>query len=569
MFLTLMTRRRYAARYRRITTTLVAHGFGGLIAPLQIRVSDRMAAMRHHPAESPADVELAAAPTHRGAMTRATHLRLALEELGPTFIKLGQILSTRADLLPPEYIAELVKLQDRVPPAPFAEVAAVIAEDLGQPVSVAFAEFDPVPLAAASIGQVHAARLQDGTEVVVKVQRPGVDHLIAEDLAILTDLAGVAARRLRIARQHDFPGLVAEFAWTLRTELDFVREGHNAERFAQIFAGNANVRIPRVYWPQTSTRVLTLERLHGIRIDDLPRLAAAGHDRKLLARHAAGLFLREVFEVGFFHADPHPGNFLVLNGGAIGALDFGMVGTIDEHLRERLLLTLIAVVERDAARITDDVVALGAAGPMLNREVLERDIGHLLAQYYGRTLGDIPVAQVIQDGMATVQRHGLRLPAELALLAKSVIMNEALGRTLDPSFDVAAVAEPYVRQALRGLYSPTYWWDKLKLRPLEVMLLGAALPAHIQRLLTRLERNDLTFRIRYDELPQALSGLNSMVNRLALAILTAGGGVGLAILYTSTQPALASWLGAFFILGFAGTTLVGLLLLFAIWRSGR
>jgi len=568
MVLPLLARRRYAARYRQITRTLVAHGFGGLIAPLELRVRDRLASMHGHSMAAAPEDELGDVPP-RGARTRPVHLRLALEELGPTFIKLGQILSTRADLLPADYIAELVKLQDQVPPAPFPEIAAVIEEELGKPVDAIFAEIEPHPLAAASIGQVHAARLRDGTEVVVKVQRPGVDRVIAQDLVILADLAGLAARRVKIARQHDFPGLVAEFSWTLRTELDFVREGHNADRFAQIFAEDDRVRIPRVYWMQTTGRVLTLERLRGVRIDDLTGLAAVGHERRELAQRAAQIFLREVFEVGFFHADPHPGNFLVLADGTIGALDFGMVGTIDERLRERLLMTLIAVVERDAARIADDVVDLGAAGPDLNREALQRDISHLLAQYYGRPLQEIPVTQVIQDTMATVQRHGLRLPAELALLAKAVAMNEALGRLLDPTFDVTGVAEPYVRRALRGLYSPGFWWQKLRLRPLEVMLLSAALPAHVQRLFTRLERNDLTFRIRYDELPQALAGLNGMVNRLALAILTAGGGVGLAILYQSTQPPVVSWLGLFFVAGFTTTTLVGVLLIVVIWRSGR
>jgi ubiquinone biosynthesis protein len=568
MLPTQVTRRRYAARYRRITTTLVAHGFGGLIAPLDFRVRTRLPFRRQTMVDVD-DETLLALESRQVSSVRAVHLRHALEELGPTFIKFGQILSTRSDLLPPEYIAELVKLQDNVPPAPFAAIAMVIEEELGKPLTEAFASVEPTPLAAASIGQVHAAKLPDGADVVIKVQRPGVERLIEEDLAILTDLAGLAERRLRWARRFDLTGLVSEFAWTLRGELDYIREGHNAERLALIFADDPAVRIPRVTWSHVTGRVLTLERLQGIRIDDVATMRAAGHDPAVIARRAAKLFLRQVFEEAFFHADPHPGNFIVLSNGAIGAMDFGMVGSLDERLREQLVLMLIAVVERDAIRITDDLVALGAAGPELARSALERDVGHLLAQYYGRTLADVPIARVIQDVMSLIRRHGLRLPAELALLAKTVVMQEALARRLDPTFDVQSVAEPYGQEAIRRLYSFGFWRRKLKLRPLEVMLLGTALPGHVQRLLTRLERNELMFRVHYEELPQLLSGLNGMVNRLALAILTASAGIGLAILYQATQPSFGSWKGGFFIVGFAGVTVIGFLLLIAIWRSGR
>ena len=267
----LIRQRSHAARYRQITRVLLRHGLGGLFARFGLPLRGRPG--RTSAADGTPDEDLVNAAT---VSARAVHLRLALEELGPAFVKLGQVFSTRADLIPPEYIAELVKLQDKVPPADFGAVQALIERELEAPLEQVFAAFDQTPLAAASIGQVHAATLANGEEVVVKVQRPGVHRIIEEDLAILTALVTAASRRVAIVRQLDGPGLVAEFAWTLRNELDYVREGRNAERFARIFAGDPAVRIPAIHWPLTTGCVLTMERLQGVRIDDARGLVGAG-----------------------------------------------------------------------------------------------------------------------------------------------------------------------------------------------------------------------------------------------------------------------------------------------------
>ena len=557
----LIRQRAHAGRYRQITRVLLRHGLGGLVTGFGVPLRGRRLGT-----DGAGPVPPVSAAT---VSARAVHLRLALEELGPAFIKLGQVFSTRADLLPPEYIAELVKLQDKVPPADFGEVRALIERELGAPLEALFARFDPEPLAAASIGQVHAARLAGGEEVVVKVQRPGVDRIIEEDLAILSVLVGAASRRVAIVRQLDGPGLVAEFAWTLRAELDYQREGRNAERFARTFATDGTVRIPAIHWPLSTARVLTMERLDGVRIDDARGLVAAGHDPRLIARRSAELLLREVLEDGFFHADPHPGNFVVMADGAIGAMDFGMVGAINERLREQLLLLLIAVVERDTRRLADDLIGLGAARSDIDRVALERDIDHLLAHYYGRPLAEIRIDRVVNDVMALVRRNRLRLPAELALLAKTLAMSEAVGRQLDPTCDVMAIAEPFVRQTLRRFYQPSYWRDRLKMRPLEAVLLTAALPGQAQRLLTRLERNQLTFHIQVDELEQTMRSLNGMVNRLALAILAAAMGIGLVFLYGAAGSPVRTWIALVFAAGFAVTTGIAIALLIAIWRSER
>ncbi len=264
------------------------------------------------------------------------HLRLALEELGPTYIKLGQVLSTRPDLLPDNYRQELVALQDDAKPVAATQISEVIHCELGGPPSEVFASFELKPLASASLGQAHAATLRDGTEVVVKVRRPHVVEQVAEDLETLRNLAARASRRSDLAADYDLVGIAEEFAHTLRAELDYLQEGRNAERFAANFLNDPTVRVPRIYWETTTSRVLTLERMHGIKVNDVAALDAAGIDRAALASRAARIATQMIFQDGFFHADPHPGNLFVENDGGIALIDFGMVGEVDEQLRDRL-----------------------------------------------------------------------------------------------------------------------------------------------------------------------------------------------------------------------------------------
>lgn len=564
----LLFQRRHAARFRRITSVMIAHGLGGLVAPYNLSTRVRWV-LRRQPDEAAGTDELWAEELSGGDARRAVHLRRALEELGPTFIKLGQVLSTRADLLPPLYIAELTRLQDQVEPDSFLAIRDVVEAELGAPIADRFRWFSPEPLAAASIGQVHAATLADGTDVVVKVQRPGVEATVEEDLAILVEIARAAEAKFLLARQAEASAVVREFGWTIQSELDYVREGRNAERIGSAFKDDPRVRVPKVCWTHTTKRLLTLERLYGIRIDDVDALQSAGHDPVATVQVGLLAFFRQVLDVGVFHADPHPGNFLVLADGSLGLLDYGMVGAIDERLRERLMLLALACVERDAARIVDELVMMGAVPASWDRLTVERDVEHLLTRYVGLPLTDVRLRDVVADSMDMIRRHGLRLPAELALLTKTLLMAEALGRRLDPELNVVVILEPAIRASMRKFFSPEFWWQKLRLRPLEVALLAAELPGHVQRLLMRLERNDLAFHVRYDELPETLHGLNSMVNRLALSVIAAAGAIGLSVLFFAVDPVWGSWQGW----GFGGLYFVlGLLtvnVLFRIWRSGR
>lgn len=375
---------------------------------------------------------------------RPEHIRLALEELGTTFVKLGQILSTRGDLLPDDYQAELARLQDSAPPVPASAILDTIAAELGCDAGSVFATFDPQPLGSASIGQAHAASLLDGSEVVVKVRRPGVVAQVEGDLAILAHLAHRAAARSELARRHDVPGLVAEFSSTLRAELDYVTEGRNAERFASAFSNDPSVHIPAVHWEATTSQVLTLERLRGVKVSDPKALDATGLDRAELARSAAMISLRMVFEHGFFHADPHPGNFFVEPDGTIGLIDFGMVGAVDGATRRRLIALLTGFAARDGDAMVDNVIALSVAGTGIDRTALSSDLLALAAEQLNRPLGDVSFGSLLGGILAVVRRHKLVLPADLALLIKTIAMSEGVGAQIDPTFRLAAVILPFL-----------------------------------------------------------------------------------------------------------------------------
>ena len=549
---------RHLGRYRQIAQVLARHGLGALADALGLERFTglpRRVLGQEPPAPHP---------------SRPARLRLALEELGTTFIKLGQILSTRPDLLPPEYQAELAKLQDAAPPVPGKVVMALIAAELGRPVEECFAAFDHQPLAAASIGQAHAATLPDGTEVVVKVRRPHVVEQVEADLEILQNLAAAASRRLVLAERYDLVGLAQEFAQTLRAELDYLREGRSAEHFAANFAGDPGIHIPRVYWETTTSRVLTLERIRGIKIGDLAALDAAGIDRRALAERAVRIILKMTFEDGFFHADPHPGNFFVEPDGRIGLIDFGMVGTVDQRTRDRLVAVVFAITSQDGDELVDAFLELGVARGPIKRDLLRRDLEHLVSRYWGRPLGEIAIGPLLQEVLAIIRRHHLQLPANLALLIKTVVMEEGLGQRLDPDFQLPAVLEPYARQLLMRQFSPARWARRLGRSSLDAAQLGVELPRHLRRLLGGLERGSLEVGVRPTGLEPLLERAERLANRIVLGVIVAAFINGLAVLLSVYRPlGWSGWVGGFFAIGFLVAVVVGAYLAWSILRSGR
>ncbi|MBV8217969.1 MAG: AarF/ABC1/UbiB kinase family protein [Solirubrobacterales bacterium] len=492
-------------RRREIAKILIRHGWGFLLNSL---------GLEHL---SPAGSRALGPDPATDTSAPAERLRLTLEELGPTFVKLGQLLSTRADLLPPDYRAELAKLQDDAPRMPGQAVAEVVALEIGGDLDTLFARFDLEPLAAASIGQVHAATLLDGTEVVVKVRRPRAVEEIEQDLEIVRDCAAIAARRSEPAASYDVVGLVDEFAHTVRTELDYLREGRNAARFAASFAGDPDVQIPSVFWEATTSRVITLERINGVKVTDVATLDAAGVDRHELAQLAIRVVAKMVFDDGFFHADPHPGNFFVQPGGGLGLIDFGMVGTLDDHLRGGLAKLVVAFVRQDAYRLADALLSLGASTAPVDRGGLRDDLAGLMSRYTGRGLGDIELATVINDVEELMRRHRLRVPRDLALLLRAFVIYEGMAAELDPDFRLVTEMTPYAYRHLATELSPAAIARRVEQFGADLAGLTVGLPGQLRRALDVLGTGGFEVHLRMKDMERA----ERVANRIAGSVLAA------------------------------------------------
>ena len=543
-------------RIGQIAEVLSQHGLGSLYSALGLH---RFASSAKVPAER-----------HTTTPTPPEHLRLALEELGATFVKLGQLLSTRADLLPPEYLVELAKLQDSVPPVPTEQIQELLVLELGKPIDAAFATFDPKPLAAASIGQTHAASRHDGVQVVIKIQRPGVAKQVEQDLDILRNLAATASHHWEVSEQYDLVGLEEEFEQTIREELDYFHEARNAERFAANFEGDESVHIPRVFWDTSTARVLTLERISGIKVSDQSKLDAEHIDRKALAGRGARIVLKMIFEDGFFHADLHPGNLFVESDGRVGLIDFGMTGTLDERTRDCLSDLIIAIGNRDFDQLTEVFLELGRSTKPVDRNALQLDLEHLVNPSYGKELKEIKLAPLLNGIFATLRRHYLHLPADLTLLLRSVIMAEGMGASLDPTFDLMTVIEPYAERMTERQYSPSRWLGKLGPASMEMARLSVALPQQMRRVLGDIERGNFAIGLRAESLEPFALRLENLANRLVLSILAGAFIVGSAVLLSFYHPqGWERWAGQLLRFGFLIATSLSLYLAWRIARSRR
>lgn len=519
-------RRGRAARTRQIIEILSRNGLGFLVGSLS--------AVGHMAVRSPAHGGKSRPQKGR---TPPERFRQAIEELGPTFIKLGQILSTRGDLLPQPYLDELAKLQDSAPPVPSEQIRAILHEELERPLEEVFASFDMTPLASASIGQAHAATLADGTDVVVKLRRPGVVEQVDEDLHILLDLALKASRHWRAARDYDLLAIAYEFAQTLRAELDYLREGRNVERIATNFRDEPSIHIPAVYWKTTTARMLTLEHIHGVKITQVATLAARGIDRTAVSHLAARLLLTMILEHGFFHADPHPGNVLVEPDGRIGLIDFGMVGQVDEANRDLLVRLMISISTQDASQLADVLLQLGRARGNVDRNALRRDLQLLLARYAGRPLGDVKVATMLAELLDVIRWHHLRLAPDMALLVKTLAMGEGLGVQLDPSFDLMEVYIPLASEIMRKQFSVRNWTRQLMLAGIDAFQMSLELPAQLRRVLGDIERGGFEVSVQPASFEPYLARMEQYVNRIALALLAATFTLSGAMLVAAFHPA--------------------------------
>ena len=548
-------------RYRQIARILTRYGFGQVLSQLGIgrMIAPGLQRLRFSSAEI-----LHSTPAER--------VRMAVEELGPTFIKLGQILSTRADIVPPDLIHELEKLQDTVPPTPFPLIQAQVELELKRPLSELFATFDPVPVASASLGQVHLATLAGGEEAAVKVFRPGIEKVIDVDLDILLQAAALAQKRTDWGQFYDVLSLAQEFANTLRQEQNYEQEGHNMDRFRQIFADEPSVRVPFVYWETTTRRVLTMERLAGVKITDLEGLEAAGLDPDVVARRNIHILLKAVLQEGFFHADPHAGNFSVLPGEVIGMMDFGIMGHLDASARLGLIQLFVGLFRGDSERSVDALSSLGIATRAADKRALTRDMERLKLQYYGLELEKIRAQTFVEDLMGIAFANHLTMPSNLVLVFKTIAMLEGISLILDPGINVFQEVEPYVRDALLELESPLSRAKKLseELREsTEAMLL---LPRQIRALFEQMEDGQAGLSFGLRGLDDLAGRLTSAANRLALALLAAAFVVGPALIIPYLSQLWPSWQSPALTLivgGFGLSLLITLVLLWSIWRAGH
>ena len=471
--------------------------------------------------------------------TAAVHLREAIAELGPTYIKFGQIASTRPDMLPPEFIDELASLQDKVPPAPWEEIQAVIEAELGRPLAELFLVVDPTPMASASLGQVYAALLPDRTEVIVKVQRPNIEQTIETDLAILADLARLAQERVPGAAAMDPVGIVREFAESLRNELDYRSEARNADRLRANFAKENYLRVPKVYWEYTTRHIEVQERMRGIKINDYPALVAAGYDRDRLAMNAAKALIKQVMVDGFFHADPHPGNLLILPGEVIGLIDFGSVGSLDQTDRAYLVRLWISIIRLDAEGVADQLQRMGIAGPQTDQVGLTRELRRMLRKYAGLPLKEIVASEILNAVQPLIYEYKLNVPTDYWLLIKTLVTMEGVGKALAPGFDVFAASGPYVQRFVLQMALPQSWAPGLVRQATGWLTFMSLFPRQATRVMGRLEASDLELRVQVPEMRQATRESSSSTNRTVMAILIGAMVIALAMLLPSLH--LESW----------------------------
>ncbi|HPH94988.1 MAG TPA: AarF/ABC1/UbiB kinase family protein [Anaerolineaceae bacterium] len=388
-------------------------------------------------------------------------LRLMLEELGPTYVKLGQVVSSRTDLLPPDWIAELKKLHDAVPPFPYEQVRQTFIEDLGAPPEILFAEFDPVPVAAASIGQVHRARLLNGQPVVVKVQRPGIHDVINADIEMISRLARLVEARTAIGRKAGLRDIVAEFALSLNEEMDYHNEATNADALRHNLRKAPRIHVPYIHWDKVTTRILTMEAVEGIKIDDMEALKAAGVDLKLLAEDMIKSIFQQLLIDGFFHADPHPGNlFVIPETNTLVFIDLGMTGRLLPEQCEQISKIVRALVDRDSKEIVRLMLLVGVPYQNVDEKALRRAVDRMIGRYLNASLSSISFSQLVSDVLKVVFEHGIRLPGEFSLGVKVLLQAEGIAFQLNPDIQIVDVATMIWRQVALKRLDPRYWLDR-------------------------------------------------------------------------------------------------------------
>lgn len=552
-------RMKHAQRYQEIISAFLRNGFGYLVKDLGLL--ERL----------PFQKKVISDKNSRNRTT-GERLRLMLQELGPTFVKLGQMASTRRDILPEDIIFELEKLQDQVSPFSFQQVRQIIEEELGDDLENLFSEFDETPLATASIGQVHRARLHTNERVAVKVQRPHIRPLVKTDLEILDDLARIMESRIDRAKRFQLREIIEEFSKSLTLELDYQTEGRNSEKISRPSINDETIKVPRVYWSHTTAKVLTMEYISGVKVNNLSRLEAEGYDRKVIAERIAHSMLHQILIEGFFHGDPHPGNIIILPGDRIVWMDFGMVGRLSANMQNQFALLALSMKSGSTNGIIKAISEMGVIPFDTDMSALHVDIDELRDRYYDVPLSQISLGGAVSDLLTVAYKHQIMIPAELTMLAKALLTVEALVEMLDHEFSIMNAAEPFGKQLLKERYNPkkiaANAWEHLT----EYTEILADLPKKLREVASTIQKGKMRLEITIPELNIFLKKMDRISNRLSFAIVVLAFSiimVGLIIGSSISGQASLLWKLPVIEIGSCIALLMFLWLIFAIFKSGR
>ncbi|MCL6571640.1 MAG: AarF/ABC1/UbiB kinase family protein [Bacillus sp. (in: Bacteria)] len=505
--------------------------------------------------------------------TTGERIRLFLEDLGPTFIKIGQIASTRPDIIPAEIVHELVKLQDQVPPFSFEEVKRIVEQEFVEPMENLYAEFSETPLAGASIGQVHYAVLLTGERVAVKIQRPRINEVIETDLEILQDLARLAESRLDWAERYQIRDIVEELRKSLRMELDYVSEGRNSEKIAKQFKNNPKIVIPKIYWENTTSKVLTMEFIEGIKLNEASMLHQAGYESKVLAERVVNAIFQQILVEGFFHGDPHPGNILALPGEVIAFMDFGIVGRLTSEMKTHIASFVIAMMNQSTDEVVRTISNMGLVPDDVNPVKLRVDVDELRVKYSNVPFSQMSLADAINDLFSVAFRHRIQMPTDLTILGKTLLTMEGVVEKLDPELSIIKIAEPFGRKLVLDRLNPKNVAGKVWSHFFEYGELLNDLPKTVKDFTSVMKKGKIKIEITTPELDSLLTKLNRISNRLSFSIVLLSFsiimvGVIIGASLSGHTSVLLSKIPAIEI-GFAIATTMFLWLLYSIFKSGR
>ncbi|HHT9146160.1 MAG: AarF/ABC1/UbiB kinase family protein [Candidatus Brocadiaceae bacterium] len=547
-------------RLNQILRILTKHGFGFAIQQLHLNdhaigrgiIKTRVLRRFTEPPES-----------------RAVRLRKVLEELGPTFIKLGQILSVRPDLVPLDLCYELSKLQDRVPPFGYEDVKKQIKESFGSYPEKIFASFDPVPFAAASLGQAHRAQLKTGENVVVKVQRPDIRKMVETDIDILYILAQLANRYMHDIKIFDPISIVDEFSRVITKEIDFTYEAHNIDKFCKNFKDSTTVQIPRVFWEYTKQKVITTEEITGIRMSDYLTQPHSDEEKKAVAANGANAILQQIFIDGFFHADPHPGNLFILPDNAAAFVDFGIVGRLDEDTRDVVVNLLIAISTKNINGIIKALEMLGSVAEEHSLRDFKHDISDFVERFYDIPLRQIEISTILPQAIELMTRHKLRIPPQFHVMIKAIATIDGVARQLDPDFNTIAHTRPFVEKLVHERLDPKRIFKDVALYSSELLDILKVIPKDIYEIIKKVKKGTLKIEFEHQGLSKFIAEMDKSSNRISFSLVISALIIGSSLIIMANKGPLVYSFPVLGILGFVFAGILGLALAIGILKSGR